>query len=192
MHQGPAPPYVNALKPPYAHPPSDIGQREACPTVLSANAKLCVLRKRENCDRGRHWCSGWCSCLCVCAIHSWGTLVVFIGPAHSAWDLRALRSQSRRAIGVKEMIDGVPYVVAGLVFAFVSVRRSAVVVGVFWLLRGLYDLAHSQFITNTGVAGWYPVSVLWLMLLSARIFHGHRGVFPMQLFARRKSKRCRL
>ncbi|MBK7591766.1 MAG: hypothetical protein IPI27_10820, partial [Betaproteobacteria bacterium] len=61
------------------------------------------------------------------------------------------------AIGVKEMIDGVPYVVAGLVFAFVSVRRSAVVVGVFWLLRGLYDLAHSQFITNTGVAGWYPV-----------------------------------
>ena len=55
------------------------------------------------------------------------------------------------------MIDGVPYVVAGLVFAFVSVRRSAVVVGVFWLLRGLYDLAHSQFITNTGVAGWCPV-----------------------------------
>ena len=90
------------------------------------------------------------------------------------------------------MIDGVPYVFAGLVFAFVSVRRSAVVVGVFWLLRGLYDLAHSQFITNTGVAGWYPFSVLWLMLLSARIFHGHRGVFPMQLFARRKSKRCRM
>ena len=90
------------------------------------------------------------------------------------------------------MIDGVPYVVAGLVFAPVTrppIRGSGRCI---WLLRGLYDLAHSQFITNTGVAGWYPVSVLWLMLLSARIFHGHRGVFPMQLFARRKSKRCRL
>jgi hypothetical protein len=62
-----------------------------------------------------------------------------------------------QAVGVKEMIYGVPYVVAGLVFAFVSVRQSAVVVGVFWLLHGLYDLAHSQFITNTGVPGWYPI-----------------------------------
>lgn len=33
------------------------------------------------------------------------------------------------AVGVKEMIFGVPYVVAGLVFALVSVRQSAVVVG---------------------------------------------------------------
>jgi hypothetical protein len=32
-----------------------------------------------------------------------------------------------------------------------------------------------------------PFSVLWLMLLSARIFCGYRGVFPMQIFARRKS-----
>lgn len=62
-----------------------------------------------------------------------------------------------QAVGVKEMIYGVPYVVAGLVLAFVSVRKSAVVVGVFWLLHGLYDLAHGQFITNVGVPGWYPV-----------------------------------
>ena len=61
------------------------------------------------------------------------------------------------AVGVKELIYGVPYVVAGLVFAFVSVRQSAVVVGVFWLVHGLYDLVHSQLITNTGVPGWYPV-----------------------------------
>ena len=40
------------------------------------------------------------------------------------------------AVGVKEMIYGVPYVVAGIVFAFVSVRHSAVVVGVFWLVHG--------------------------------------------------------
>jgi len=62
-----------------------------------------------------------------------------------------------QAVGMKEMLYGVPYVVAGLVFAFVSVRRSAVVVGVFWLLHGLYDLVHNQLITNTGVPGWYPV-----------------------------------
>jgi hypothetical protein len=62
-----------------------------------------------------------------------------------------------QAVAVKEMIYGLPYVVAGLVFAFVSVRQSAVVVGIFWLLHGLYDLVHSQFILNTGVPGWYPI-----------------------------------
>ena len=61
------------------------------------------------------------------------------------------------AVGVREMIYGIPYVVAGLVFAFVSVRQSAVVVGVFWLLHGLFDLAHSQLITNAGVPDWYPM-----------------------------------
>lgn len=62
-----------------------------------------------------------------------------------------------QAVGVKEMIYGVPFVVVGLAFALVSVRQSAVVVGAFWLLHGLYDLTHSQFITNAGVPGWYPV-----------------------------------
>ena len=62
-----------------------------------------------------------------------------------------------QAVGVKEMIYGIPFVVVGLVFAFVSVRYSAVVVGGFWILHGLYDLTHSQFFTNEGVPGWYPV-----------------------------------
>ena len=70
------------------------------------------------------------------------------------------------AVGVKEMIYGIPYVVAGLVFAFVSVRKSAVVVGVFWLLHGLYDLVHAQLITNAGVPGWYPV---WCFAVDAVI-----------------------
>lgn len=61
------------------------------------------------------------------------------------------------AVGVKEMIYGLPFVVAGLVFALVSVRRSAVVVGAFWLLHGVYDLVHDQFVTNDGVPGWYPI-----------------------------------
>lgn len=60
-------------------------------------------------------------------------------------------------VGIKEMIYGIPFVIVGLVSAFVSIRQSAVVVGAFWILHGLYDLTHSQFITNTGVPGWYPV-----------------------------------
>jgi hypothetical protein len=62
-----------------------------------------------------------------------------------------------QAVGVKEMIYGLPYVVAGLVFAFVGVRQSAVVVGALWILHGLYDLTHSQLITNPGIPVWYPV-----------------------------------
>lgn len=62
-----------------------------------------------------------------------------------------------QAVGAKEMIYGAPFVVVGLVFAFVSVRQSAVVVGAFWMLHGLYDLTHDHFITNAGVPVWYPV-----------------------------------
>ena len=80
-------------------------------------------------------------------------------------------------VGVKEMIYGVPYVVAGLVFAFVGVRQSAVVVGVLWLLHGLYDLVHRQLITNPGVPSWYPIFCfvvdavigLYLLWLSRRV-----------------------
>ena len=61
------------------------------------------------------------------------------------------------AVGVKEMIYGIPYVAGGLVFAFVNVRQSAVVVGALWVLHGLYDLTHGQLITNPGVPVWYPV-----------------------------------
>jgi hypothetical protein len=62
-----------------------------------------------------------------------------------------------QAVGVKEMIYGIPFIVAGFGFVFVSVRLSAVAVGAFWILHGLYDLTHDRFFTNTGVPGWYPV-----------------------------------
>jgi len=62
-----------------------------------------------------------------------------------------------QAVGLKEMLYGVPFVVVGLVFAVVSARQSAVVVGAFWILHGLYDLTHGRFFTNAGVPGWYPV-----------------------------------
>jgi len=68
----------------------------------------------------------------------------------------ALRAGDQ-AVGIKEMIYGLPFLIAGLVLAFVSVRQSAIIVGAFWILHGVYDLAHDQFITNAGVPGWYPV-----------------------------------
>jgi hypothetical protein len=68
----------------------------------------------------------------------------------------ALRAD-QPAVGVTEMIYGIPFVVAGLLFAFASIRRSAVVVGAFWILHGLYDLAHGRLVTNPGVPAWYPV-----------------------------------
>lgn len=62
-----------------------------------------------------------------------------------------------QAVGVKKMVYGIPYVVAGLVFSFVGMRQSAVVIGAFWILHGLYDLMHGRLITNVGVPEWYPV-----------------------------------
>ena len=89
--------------------------------------------------RGQHW------------LYSIGLLT--LPSLYASFALRA----GEQAVGVKEMIYGVPFVVVGLVFAFVSVRQSAVVVGAFWILHGLYDLTHNQFFTNSGVPGWYPV-----------------------------------
>lgn len=62
-----------------------------------------------------------------------------------------------QAIAVKELIYGAPFIAAGLLFAFVSVRQSAVLVGAFWILHGLYDLTHRRLFTNAGVPDWYPV-----------------------------------
>lgn len=62
-----------------------------------------------------------------------------------------------QAVGIRELLFGIPFLVAGLAFAIVSVRRSAIVVGAFWILHGLYDVMHGRLFTNPGVPGWYPV-----------------------------------
>lgn len=71
------------------------------------------------------------------------------------YTLFALRT-GERALVVEEMLWGVPFVAAGLGFAFVSVRYSAIAVGVLWGMHGAYDLLHDRFFTNPGVPGWYP------------------------------------
>ena len=68
----------------------------------------------------------------------------------------ALRAGDQGA-AIQEMIYGLPYLIGGLLFAFVSVRWSGIIVGALWMLHGVYDLTHSQFITNAGVPGWYPI-----------------------------------
>lgn len=62
-----------------------------------------------------------------------------------------------QALIAKELAYGIPFYVAGLVFAFVSVRQSALVVGAFWILHAVWDLVHDRFFANPGVPGWYPV-----------------------------------
>jgi hypothetical protein len=79
--------------------------------------------------------------------------------------------------GLQEMTYGLPFLAAGLIFASVSVRQSAVAVGSFWILHALYDVTHDQFITNTGVPRWYPafcfsvdvVIGVYLLWLSRRL-----------------------
>jgi uncharacterized membrane protein HdeD (DUF308 family) len=68
----------------------------------------------------------------------------------------ALRAGDGSA-AMRELTYGIPYFVAGLAFAFVSIRQSAIVVGAFWILHGVYDLAHSRLIDNPGVPVWYPL-----------------------------------
>lgn len=98
----------------------------------------------------------------------------------SLYALFALQA-GEHALGAREMLYGAPFLMAGLAFAIVSVRHSAIVVGVLWILHGLYDLLHARLLTNPGVPGWYPVwccsvdvvigaYVLWL---SERIVDGN-------------------
>ena len=94
----------------------------------------------------------------------------------SLYMLFALQA-GEQALVYKEGFYGIPFLVAGLLFAFASLRHSAVAVGGFWILHGLYDVIHGVLFTNPGVPGWYPtwccaVDVVvgaYLLWLSRRI-----------------------
>ena len=89
--------------------------------------------------RGQHW------------VYSLGLLTL-----PSLYAFFALQA-GEQALSAKEMIYGIPFIVAGLLFTFVSIRQSAVLVGALWILHGVYDLTHSRLFTNPGVPNWYPV-----------------------------------
>lgn len=61
------------------------------------------------------------------------------------------------ATGLKELMVGIPFLLGGLLFAFISLPMSGYVVGGLWLLHGMYDLTHELFFTNPGAPDWYPV-----------------------------------
>ena len=69
--------------------------------------------------------------------------------------LFALRAGDQ-AVGIRELIYGIPFLAAGVVFAFTTVRHATAVVGLLWILHAVYDVTHDQFITNPGVPPWYP------------------------------------
>jgi hypothetical protein len=72
---------------------------------------------------------------------------------YAMWALRA----GDPPLAAKELLYGIPFLVAGVVFAWQGFRHSALLVGAFWLLHAGWDLAHDRFFTNAGVPGWYPV-----------------------------------
>ena len=74
----------------------------------------------------------------------------------SLYALFALHA-GEQSVSAREMLYGTPFLVAGLLFALVSIRQSAAMVGAFWVLHGVYDLIHGRLITNPGVPDWYPV-----------------------------------
>lgn len=81
------------------------------------------------------------------------------------------------AVGMKELFVGIPFVLGGLICAVFSIRKSAVLVGLLWLLHGSYDLAHGRLFANPAVPDWYPIFCaavdavvgLYLLWLSQRL-----------------------
>lgn len=63
------------------------------------------------------------------------------------------------AVALLELGAGLPYLVGGVLLAFVGLRhpRPAIAVtGALWLLHGGYDLLHPALFDNPGVPAWYP------------------------------------
>jgi hypothetical protein len=57
-----------------------------------------------------------------------------------------------QAVVVKEVLYGIPFIVAGLDFALVCVRHSAVVVGAFWLASWAIRLDAHPVVCEPGCA----------------------------------------
>ena len=70
--------------------------------------------------------------------------------------LFALRA-GETALIAKEALYGAPFLIGGFLFAFAGIRHSAAMVGVLWVLHGVYDVVHHRLFANPGVPDWYPV-----------------------------------
>lgn len=71
--------------------------------------------------------------------------------------LFALTDGSGEVAG-KELLAGLPWIIAGVVLLWFKVPGAAVIVGLFWLLHGVYDVVHDELFLNPGVPDWYPIA----------------------------------
>jgi hypothetical protein len=60
----------------------------------------------------------------------------------------------------KELLVGLPWIIAGIVLLWFKVPYATAIVGTFWLLHAAYDVAHDELFTNPGVPDWYPLACL--------------------------------
>lgn len=61
-------------------------------------------------------------------------------------------------IAGKELVAGLPWLFAGIALLWFKVPYSTAIVGAFWLLHAIYDVAHDELFVNPGVPGWYPLA----------------------------------
>lgn len=59
-------------------------------------------------------------------------------------------------VGLKELIIGIPFIVAGLLLTLSNTLQAMMVVGALWILHALYDVVHEWFFINSAAPGWYP------------------------------------
>lgn len=60
----------------------------------------------------------------------------------------------------KELLAGLPWIIAGIVLLWFKVPYATVMVGAFWILHAFYDVVHDDLFINPGVPDWYPVACL--------------------------------
>lgn len=60
----------------------------------------------------------------------------------------------------KELLVGLPWIIAGIALLWFKVPYATVIVGAFWLIHAIYDVIHDDLFVNPGVPDWYPLACL--------------------------------
>lgn len=72
-----------------------------------------------------------------------------------------------------ELLWGIPFIAGGILLFVLNPRRSAMLLGLFWLAHAVYDLIHDNLFSNAGIPWWYPVL--------CAVFDGVLGVYLLML-----------
>lgn len=60
----------------------------------------------------------------------------------------------------RELLAGLPWLLAGVALLWFKVPHATLIVGVFWLVHSIYDVVHDELFVNPGVPDWYPLACL--------------------------------